>query len=101
LARAGLGEPEHSMRELERAERELARDLAPPFLPPEPPRDHEMKDETEAALHLDRDALADTADTTDLAPERRLERGIGRPHEIRAHHAGAGERLADQQAGQV
>ena len=94
LLRRRLGEDQRAVREVERREPDLARDLLAALLPAQPPRDHQVDHDEALALDADHDALAHALDGLDL---RAVELARRRRH--RAQHERARDPHRLEQAG--
>ena len=96
---AGLGEDQRAVREVERGEADLARQLRAPRLPVQPAGDHQVEDEEEVVVEREDDALAEPRDASDHLPLDRAERRRRRSHQKRADQPNAVDRLADDPRG--
>src|ERR1051326_4285529 len=84
LLSPGFSEDERSIREIERGERNAIRQWSAARLPMQSTRDHQVNDENEVVLEIDRDSLADSFHPGDALSRRARDRGIDRPHDKRA-----------------
>src|ERR1700682_3525141 len=71
--RAGLGENQRSVREVERGEADLAGHFGSGGYPAETARNHEVNDEEEIVLELQDDALSHSPHTENQFPIRRAD----------------------------
>ena len=80
LLRAGLGERQRAVREIERRQRVAAGELGAAWLRAcrqcSAARDHEVQDEPQVVLEADRDALAEPAQPADPFAVERADRGL-------------------------
>jgi hypothetical protein len=94
--RAGLGQEERAVRELQCREDELPRG---PFLaersPAEPPGDHEVDDQEQPGLELEDDALAHPPQPRDATPLDGADRRVRGSQDEDVPHVDALDRLAE------
>ena len=96
LLRAGLGEDERPVLEVEgRERRRVPPTLRGLLLPVQPARDHEVQDQEALALEREDDPLADPREPDDAAAFRLLERRRDRAQQERTAQAHRHEALAD------
>ena len=79
VLRAGLGQDQAAVREVEGRQRALARELRAGAFPVEAAGDHEMEDQPEIVVEPDRDPLADPLKLADRLAESRVDRRVVRP----------------------